>query len=71
MQWLKTHVCQYYLNGTKKFTMSNGQVLEIRREIDCHSYVIYYFKCKICIEKEKYIGKTIGDNTKGFKIRRN
>ena len=45
--------------------------MEIRREIDCHSYVIYYFKCKICIEKEKYIGKTIGDNTKGFKIRRN
>ena len=43
--------------------------MEIRREIDCHSVnVIYYFKCKICIEKETYIEKRIGDNTKGFKV---
>ena len=29
-------ICQNYLNGTNKFTFSNGQVWEIRREIDCH-----------------------------------
>ena len=52
--------------------MSNGQVWEIRREIDCHSVnVIYYLKCKMCNEKETYIGKTKGDNTKGFKVRIN
>ena len=52
--------------------MSNGQVWEIRREIDCRSVnVIYYLKCKMCNEKEIYIGKTIGDNTKGFKVRMN
>ena len=52
--------------------MSNGQVREIRREIDCHSVnVIYYLKCKMCNEKETYIGKTKGDNTKGFKVRIN
>ena len=52
--------------------MLNGQIWEIRREIDCHSVnVIYYLKCKICNEKETYIGKTIRDNTKGFKVRIN
>ena len=52
--------------------MSNGQVWEIRREIDCHSVnVIYYLKCKMCKEKETYIGKTKGDNTKRFKVRIN
>ena len=46
--------------------MPNGQVWEIRREIDCHSVnVIYYLKCKMCNEKE------IGDNRKGFKVRIN
>ena len=40
--------------------MSNGQVWEIRREIDCQSVnVIYYLKCKICNEKETYIWKII------------
>ena len=29
-------ICQNCLNGTNKFTFSNGQVWEIRREIDCH-----------------------------------
>ena len=29
-------ICQNYLNETNKFTLSNGQVWEIRREIDCH-----------------------------------
>ena len=52
--------------------MSNGQVWEIRREMDCHSVnVIYYLKCKMCNKKETYIGKTIGDNAKGFKVRIN
>ena len=52
--------------------MSNGQVWEIRREIDCLSVnVIYYMKCKMRNEKETYIRKTIGDNTKGFKVRIN
>ena len=36
-------ICQNYLNEANKFTVSNGQVWEIRREIDCHSVnVIYY-----------------------------
>ena len=49
--------------------MSNGQVWENRREIDCHSVnVIYYLKCNTCGEKETDIGKIIGDNTKGFKV---
>ena len=30
-------ICQNYLNETNKFTMSNRQVLETRREIDCYS----------------------------------
>ena len=62
-------ICQIYLNKTNNFTMSNGQVREIRREIDCHSVnVIYYLKCKMFNEKETYIGKRIGDNTKGFRV---
>ena len=49
--------------------MSNGKVWEIRRETDCHSVnVIYYLKCKMCKEKEIYIGKIKWDNTKGFKF---
>ena len=65
-------ICQIYLNETNKFTMSNGQVWEICREIDCHSVnVIYYLKSKMCNKKETYIRKTIGDNTKGFKVRIN
>ena len=64
-------ICQNYLNETKTFTMSNGQVWEIHREIDSHSVnVIYYLKCKMYNEKEAYIGKK-GDNTKGFKVRIN
>ena len=60
-----------YLNETKTFTMLNGQVWEICTEIDSHSVnVIYYLKCKMCNEKEAYIGK-IGDNTKEFKVRIN
>ena len=52
--------------------MSNGQVWEIRREVNCHSVkIIYYLKCKMRYENETYIGKTIGENTKGFKVRIN
>ena len=52
--------------------MSNAQVWEIRREMGCYSVnVIYYLKCKMCNEKEIYVGKTIGDNMKGFKIKIN
>ena len=57
---------------TNKFTMPNGQVRKICREIDCHSVnVIYYLKCKMCNEKETYTGKIKGDNAKGFKVRIN
>ena len=46
-------IFQNYLNETNKFTMPNGKVWEILREIDCHSVnVIYYLKCKMCNEKE-------------------
>ena len=63
---------QNYLNETCKFTMSNGQVWEIRREINWHSVnAIFYLKCKMGNEKETYIGKTIIDNTKWFKVRIN
>ena len=49
-------ICQNYLNETNKFTISNGQVWEIRRETDCLSVnVIYYVKCKMCDEEETYI----------------
>ena len=52
--------------------MSNGQDLEIRSEIECHSVdAIYYLKCKMCNEKETYIGKTKGDNTNQLKVRIN
>ena len=52
--------------------MSNGQIWEIRREIDYHSVnFIYYLVSKICNEKETYIGKTTGANWKGFKGRIN
>ena len=62
-------LCQNYLNEINKLTMSNGQVWQIRRKIDCHSVnVIYYLKFKKCNEKETYIRKTIGDNTKGLKL---
>ena len=68
----KAAKCQNYLNETNKFTMLNHQVWEIRREIDCHTInVIYYLKCKMCNEKETNIGKTKGDDTKGFKVRIN
>ena len=50
----------------------NGQVWEICREIDCQSVnVINYLKFKMCNKKGTYIGKTIRDNTKGFKVRIN
>ena len=65
-------ICQIHLNETNKFTMSNGQVWEICRKIDCHSViVIYYLKWKMCNETETHIGKTIGDNMKEFKVRIN
>ena len=65
-------ICQLYLNETKQFLMSNGQIWDIRRNINCHSInVIYYLKCKMCNEKETYIGKTIGHNVTGFKGRMN
>ena len=61
-------VYQNYLNETNKFTMPNGKVWGIRREIDCHSVnIIFCLKCNMCNEKETYIAKIIGDNTKGFK----
>ena len=31
----------------------------------------YYLKCNMCNEKETDIGKILGDNTKGFKVRIN
>ena len=66
-------MCQNYLNETKKFTMSNGQVWEIHRENDCHSVnVICYLKCKMSkMKKEHILVKTKGDNTQGIKVRIN
>ena len=67
-----TNICQNYLNETEKFTMSNGQVWKILRELDCHSVnVKHYLKCKMCNEKETYVGKTIEDNAEKFKVRIN
>ena len=61
-----------YVHEINKFIMSNDQILEIRSEIDCHSVNdIYYLKCKMCNEKETYIEKTLGHNTKGFKVTTN
>ena len=38
--------------------MSNGQVWEICKEIDCHSAnVNYYLKCKIVTKKKHILGK--------------
>ena len=52
--------------------MSNGQVLEILRQIDRQSVnFIYHLKCKMCSEKERYIWKTTGHNAKGFKVKIN
>ena len=52
--------------------MSNGQVWKILRQIDRQSVnVIYYLKCKMCSEKERYIAKTTADNAKGFKVKIN
>ena len=63
-------ICQKILNETNKFTMSNGQVLEFHREIDCHSVnVIYYLKLKMCNKKEADVGKTIGEDMKEFKVK--
>ena len=65
-------ICQNYLNETYEFTTLNGQIWKIHREIDCDLVnVIYYLKYKMCNEKEIYTGKTIGDKTKGFKVRIN
>ena len=66
----RCEVCQNYLNETNKSKMSFGQVWEIHREIESLN-VTYYLKCEMCNEKETYIGKTIGENTKGFKVRAN
>ena len=50
--------------------MSNCQISGIHREIDFQSgNVRHYLKCLMCNKKETSIGKTIGDNTKGFKVR--
>jgi len=52
--------------------MSNGLTWEIRSYITCRSCnVVYYLKYNMCDQKETYIGKTIGDNTSGFKSRMN
>ena len=65
-------MCQNYLNETNEFTRLNGQIWEIRRKINRRTAnVICYLKCKICNEKDTYIAKAIGDNTKGFKVRIN
>ena len=49
-----------------------AKMVKFHREIDCHSVnVRCYLKCKRCNEKETYIGKTTGENTKGFKLRIN
>ena len=49
--------------------MSNVQIWEIRKEIDCHSVNdIYYPICKMCNKKDKYIEKILEDNTNGFKV---
>ena len=45
--------------------MSNGQAWEIRKEIEI---VIYYLKCKICNEKEIYIGKQLETIRRNLKI---
>ena len=64
-------VCQIYLNTTDRFVMSNKQVWEIRKDIDCHSInVIYYLKC-LMRNYEIYIEKTVGNNVTGFKGRIN
>ena len=55
---------QNYLNETNEIIMSNGQVWKIRREIGCHSVSVIYYLWNMCNEKETYIKKTIGDNTK-------
>ena len=57
--------CQIYLNETNKFSKSNVHVWKLRREIDCYSVNV------MCNKKETYIGKTIRDNRKGFKVRIN
>ena len=50
--------------------MSNDKILEIHKDINCHSVnVIYYLKCDMCSEKETYIGKPIGDTVKDSKVR--
>ena len=68
----RCEICQNYLYETNKFTISYGEVWEIRKKIDCHSVnVIYYLKCKMCNQKETYIRKTIGDSPKWFEVRIN
>ena len=58
-----------YVHETNKFTKSNAQIWEIRKETDCHSVNdIYYLECKMRNKKETYIEKSLGDDTKGFKV---
>ena len=52
--------------------MSNNMRRELRSHVTCRSInIIYHLKCNMCREKETYIGKTVGDNTVGFKSRMN
>ena len=44
-----------YIHETNKFTKSNAQIWEIRKETDCHSVNdIYYLECKMR-NKKKHI----------------
>ena len=54
----RCRIYENYLNETNKFTMSNGQIWENRREIDCHSVkVIYYLSVKCIMKKKHILGK--------------
>ena len=52
--------------------MSNNMRWELRSHVTCRDInVMYYLKCNMRDHKKTYIGKTVGNNTVGFKSRIN
>ena len=55
----RCNICKYYLQHTTEFTLSNGNLWEVKRNMSCNSKnVIYYLSCNQCNNSTTYIGKT-------------
>ena len=55
----RCNICKQYLQHTTNFTLSNGNLWTVRRNMSCKSKnVIYFLSCNQCNNSTTYIGKT-------------